>query len=609
MLRNTILIFLLFCSICRAAVYRVIPDGSGTHTTIQAAINDAVARGGFTEIRVATGHWNERPVIDHAFSGGQIFLTGGWSHDFLMRSHDERETIIDGAGEAPVIRIETNKGRLFITGFTITGGNSPTPNSSGTLVGGGIYVESNGTAKIRIEDNQLSGNHYAPATNMTADGAGMTVILFDDAEIHISENTIADNSAKAPGEQTATGAGMALYLFGSSETYIRNNVIRGNRLEAPENQATGSAVYLFAYENAYAAFWDNKGISGNHSVGLGTAAAVGLYARGKAFIDARRNDIRENSGNENNFDQVDVNSGGTARIIFTDSLVALSNDAGFMASAVEDGSVIVTNLTVASNRRLGMAAGAAESGVVFLSNNLVFGNGFDPLSSSGRVVETANLYGVDPLFMNAEEGNFHLEPGSPAIDRGNNSPHGRLDDVDLDFQPRIQGARVDAGCYETPVSSPRNEAQCSVLSDVHTAGIDRYPHACRCLTDNTLRVNRCSFLLPDLFMVALIPMDLKKNIPFNPEWTIQSWDPEFKSSYEMSAEAKIGDQWIPQTWFGPTAENLEYGIVVKELFEVKPGPKGMTPLRTSITYTNAQHNKATEILEVLLPEVVNAPNK
>ena len=604
MLRVTFLVCLLLCSFCFADVYKVIPDGSGTHTTIQAAINDAMAGGGFNEIRVATGHWNERPVIDHALGAGQLFLTGGWSHDFLMRSHDESQTVLDGTGKAPVIRIETDNGRVFVTGFTITGGNSPTPNSHGTLVGGGIYIESGGSAEIRIEDNELSGNHYAPALNIPADGAGITVILFDEAEVHISENTITDNSAMAFEEETATGGGMSLDLFGNSQTFIQKNVISANRLEAPANQATGSAIYLYTYENAYVAIWDNKEIRDNLSVALWTVAAVGLYARDSSVIDVRRNDIRANFGNEDSFDQVEVNAGGSARITFTDSLIALGSNTGITASAIGSGSVFVTNLTVASNTGVGVAAGTDEMGTIFLSNNLVFGNGYDPLVAAGSIVETANLYGVDPHFVNVATGDYHLEAGSPAIDRGSNSPPGGISDVDLDFQRRLQGPRVDIGCFETSAASPGRAAQCRVLSDIHPAGIDRTTHACRCLTDDSLRVNRCSFLLPDLFLVALIPMDLKPADAFKPEWTIQSWDPAVNSSYEMSAEARIGDKWKPQVWFGPSADNLKFGVLINEVFEVKTDQQGATPLRTTITYNNAEDTKITEILEILLPEVV-----
>ena len=64
-----------------------------------------------------------------------------------------------------------------------------------------------------------------------------------------------------------------------------------------------------------------------------------------------------------------------------------------------------------------------------------------------------NKSGVDPLFVNAPaaglstDGDFHVMPGSPAIDMGLNSAN--TYPTDLDYNIRIQGASIDIGAYET----------------------------------------------------------------------------------------------------------------------------------------------------------------
>jgi hypothetical protein len=58
----------------------------------------------------------------------------------------------------------------------------------------------------------------------------------------------------------------------------------------------------------------------------------------------------------------------------------------------------------------------------------------------------------DPLFANAAGGDFHLQSGSPALDRGDPSGAPALD---LDQAPRPQGAGIDLGAYER-VSEPVN---------------------------------------------------------------------------------------------------------------------------------------------------------
>lgn len=78
---------------------------------------------------------------------------------------------------------------------------------------------------------------------------------------------------------------------------------------------------------------------------------------------------------------------------------------------------------------------------------------------TGQEVETGMLgarsLSKDPQFMSpawGETGDYHLRPGSPCIDAGNNLPH--LPDTDLDGNPRIMDgdrdgtATVDLGPYE-----------------------------------------------------------------------------------------------------------------------------------------------------------------
>ncbi len=75
------------------------------------------------------------------------------------------------------------------------------------------------------------------------------------------------------------------------------------------------------------------------------------------------------------------------------------------------------------------------------------------VSSLGR--DGGHNLDADPLFQEpinpadapTSAGNLRLRAGSPAIDAGDNSA--ARDDVDLDGAPRIQGARVDLGAYET----------------------------------------------------------------------------------------------------------------------------------------------------------------
>jgi hypothetical protein len=54
----------------------------------------------------------------------------------------------------------------------------------------------------------------------------------------------------------------------------------------------------------------------------------------------------------------------------------------------------------------------------------------------------------DPLFVDAENGDYHLQSGSPCIDVGDNSLVPAGTSTDLDGNPRIQNGTVDMGAYE-----------------------------------------------------------------------------------------------------------------------------------------------------------------
>jgi hypothetical protein len=60
---------------------------------------------------------------------------------------------------------------------------------------------------------------------------------------------------------------------------------------------------------------------------------------------------------------------------------------------------------------------------------------------------------ADPLFVDAEHGDYRLADGSPCIDAGDSSVVS-MGDVDLSDGPRLQGRRVDMGAYESSATAP-----------------------------------------------------------------------------------------------------------------------------------------------------------
>jgi parallel beta-helix repeat protein len=77
----------------------------------------------------------------------------------------------------------------------------------------------------------------------------------------------------------------------------------------------------------------------------------------------------------------------------------------------------VYNNTVYGNTDTGLSVRADVSGAVF-KNNIVYSNGTDVDDLGAGTVLDHNLVGTDPRFVNAVGGDFHLQPGSSAIDAG-----------------------------------------------------------------------------------------------------------------------------------------------------------------------------------------------
>jgi parallel beta-helix repeat protein len=91
-------------------------------------------------------------------------------------------------------------------------------------------------------------------------------------------------------------------------------------------------------------------------------------------------------------------------------------------------------------------------------NNIVYQN--DGNDVEGLSLDSTNLVGTNPQFVNAANGDFRLKASSPAIDRGT-----FLAQVTtaIDGTPRPQGASPDIGAYEfggsgdtTPPDPPQN---------------------------------------------------------------------------------------------------------------------------------------------------------
>jgi hypothetical protein len=107
--------------------------------------------------------------------------------------------------------------------------------------------------------------------------------------------------------------------------------------------------------------------------------------------------------------------------------------AGFRDSSV--GNIIRNNIFY----KIGSSYWASDGGEVVGDHNLIFE------ASRPSVTSEYNLLDVDPMFVNPGNNDFHLRPGSPAIDKGQTLPEVNFD---FDRKHRPYNTRWDIGAYE-----------------------------------------------------------------------------------------------------------------------------------------------------------------
>jgi len=166
------------------------------------------------------------------------------------------------------------------------------------------------------------------------------------------------------------------------------------------------------------------GISLHHNNGYG----VQFYPQGN-----RGNTIR-NSVSYSNKGTGIASLGNDNKVI---NNVVYNNDGGGLL--ITESNCLVYNNTVYNNPGGWGGMNLKGSGHK-IKNNIFFQNGV-----SGASLDSTNLNGTNPQFVDADNGNFRLQAGSPAIDRGSVLLESN---TAIDGTPRPQGAAPDIGAYE-----------------------------------------------------------------------------------------------------------------------------------------------------------------
>jgi hypothetical protein len=142
--------------------------------------------------------------------------------------------------------------------------------------------------------------------------------------------------------------------------------------------------------------------------------------------------------------------------ILTSTIICGNNSGGFYN---KNGTPVLTNLTIVNNQSYGGVY--REGGNVHIRNSIIWGNSTPTtgtISYAYTLLEGATSeYGVisaeNPMFVDADQGDYHLMACSPAINTGMDTMYlagGKLESVVADFDQatRIKGVGIDLGAYE-----------------------------------------------------------------------------------------------------------------------------------------------------------------
>jgi hypothetical protein len=208
-------------------------------------------------------------------------------------------------------------------------------------------------------------------------------------------------------------------------------------------------------------------VRGSKGVGISAGSGTTLRVLNTRVYSNHDDGIAAEGGSEtscwacevysNRQDGVDTRGGA---VLVVNSLLRNNTGAGLSASKGDDAKLTVWNCTIARNASDGVNV---DAGVTLMYNSILAHNsGYGIDLGDGKADTNSNLYFsnkagakqglalaksesvADPLFRSSSV--YSLQPGSPAINRGQNPELDVTDDIAGSARP--QGGRYDIGAYE-----------------------------------------------------------------------------------------------------------------------------------------------------------------
>ena len=448
---------------CGGAVLCVGPTGS--YATIAAAV--AAATTGDT-IQVQAGTYNELVTV----AAKALTLRGGFAPGFATRNPVAYPTVINGQGAGTTVTLN-DAGASTIDGFTITGGKAPLDIYNAAR-GSGINVVDSGA--VTISNNLIEANDDGQNFNTCGGGpgacntvgGGISVESFvPGSSVIITGNIIRNNRAfRGAGisigvtalidgnlvEDNHAGGdrGGGLYLNAPTMT-IRRNLIRNNSIGDQTGYGWGGGAIFYGPGPGdpddpmppHAKFEANRFV-GNSAPSAGSGLSIDEDASAEITGDLFHDNACNGTGAALYLDGTGVvPTGSTAKlenVTMTDHGCAADKPGA--AIFTEGGSSIaVTNSIIAGN------GGSSEIHVCLdcadpvlpppppstITYSVLGGAATNVSSGSG-------MLNGNPGFVDPATNDFHLAPGSQAIDAADPASA-------VGLEPQPNGGRRNIGAY------------------------------------------------------------------------------------------------------------------------------------------------------------------
>ena len=366
---------------------------------------------------------------------------GGWNGLILQNAKDtvimdychfsfgksvnsQRSTVNVQSSEFNVQSSEFNcGGALKIYNSTVNISNSTFYHNLTTSKGGALYAEH---SSIKITNCEVDSNFGFNEEGVYMHGAGFQ---FSNCEVEMEDMYFHDNYCT-----NCYGGGAN---FDSCNVYVNNAVFE-------DNYAVNAAGMGIQRSNDYDVKIYNCLFNNNISYHYGGAMAI-----------ATSSPLIQNVTMTNNYT---IAAGGgalqfysEARPVFKNCII-WGNDWYDEHNSISDGSqIFVWGSDCAPEFYNSILQGGYKD---------VHGN------SSIAVYDTVTMLDSDPMFIDIQNRDFHLQAGSPAINSGSFDTDG-IPSKDLSGNPRIVGDRIDIGCYESDATS---------LKEINHRNINIYPN-------------------------------------------------------------------------------------------------------------------------------------